>query len=91
MANFVVVYGEGVSIEAELFFVPQAGLPQELAEWVQVFGVNDEFEGVNISYTGDKQLRGSEKHVHSKEGSTGHLYKCPCASTGVLLSIYRSP
>ena len=25
------------------------------------------------------QLRGSEKHVHSKEGSTGHLYKCPCA------------
>ena len=25
------------------------------------------------------QLRGSEKHVHSKEGSTGHLYECPCA------------
>jgi len=29
------------------------------------------------------QLRGSEKHVHSKEGSTGHLYKCPCASVSV--------
>jgi len=29
------------------------------------------------------QLRGHEKHVHSKEGSTGHLYKCSCASTSV--------
>jgi len=29
------------------------------------------------------QLRGSEKHVHSKEGSTGHLYECPCASASV--------
>jgi len=29
------------------------------------------------------QLRGSEKHVHSKEGSTGHLYECPCTSASV--------
>jgi len=29
------------------------------------------------------RLRGREKHVHSKEGSTGHLYKCPCASASV--------
>jgi len=29
------------------------------------------------------QLRGREKHVHSKEGSNGHLYKCPCASASV--------
>ena len=26
------------------------------------------------------QLRGSKKHVHSREASTGHLYECPCAS-----------
>ena len=29
------------------------------------------------------QLRGSEKHVHSKEGSTRHLYECPCATASV--------
>jgi len=29
------------------------------------------------------QLRGSEKHIHSKEGSTGHLYQCLCASASV--------
>jgi len=30
-----------------------------------------------------QEVRGSEKHIHSKEGSTGHLYKCPCASASV--------
>jgi len=30
-----------------------------------------------------QKLRGSEKHVHSKEGSTGDFYECPCASTSV--------
>jgi len=28
-------------------------------------------------------IRGREKHVHSKEGSTGHLYKCPGASASM--------
>jgi len=28
-------------------------------------------------------VRGRKKHVHSKEGSTGHLYKCPCTSASV--------
>jgi len=28
-------------------------------------------------------VRGSKKHVHSKERSTGHLYECICASTNV--------
>jgi len=28
-------------------------------------------------------VRGSKKHVHSKERSTRHLYECPCASASV--------
>jgi hypothetical protein len=52
---FVVVCHGGVPIEAEFFGVPQASRLQESAEWVQVFGVNDEFRGVNISYSRDKQ------------------------------------
>ena len=31
----------------------------------------------------DSMLRGREKHVHSKEGSTGHLYNCPCDCASV--------
>jgi len=38
--------------------------------------------GLPVSIVSD-QVRGREKHVHSKERSTGHLYKCPCASTSV--------
>ena len=29
------------------------------------------------------RVRGSEKHVHSKEGSTKHIYECPCASASL--------
>jgi len=54
-------------------------------EWEQASDGTAEEQEVGVE--GVKELmevvRGREKHVHSKQRSSGHLYKCLCASASV--------